>query len=80
MLSVIQAPSEELAAQFDCRGTLVMAMPPIAPVLREISALVEAGKIKPHVSQVMPLAETPKALEILMGGHTRGKIVLQVAG
>jgi len=80
MLSVIQVPSEELAAQFNCRGIMVMAMPPIAPVLREISALVEAGKIKPHVSQVMPLAETPKALEILMGGHTRGKIVLQVAG
>jgi NADPH:quinone reductase-like Zn-dependent oxidoreductase len=80
MLSVIHAPSEELAAQFDCRGIMVMAMPPVAPVLREISALVEAGKIKPHVSEVMPLADTPKALEMLMGGHTRGKIVLQVAG
>jgi len=80
MLSVIQAPSEELAAQFDCSGIMVMAMPPVAPVLREISALVDAGKIKPHVSEVMPLAETPKALEMLMGGHTRGKIVLQVAG
>jgi NADPH:quinone reductase-like Zn-dependent oxidoreductase len=80
MLSIVQAPSEELAAQFDCRGIMVMGMPPVAPVLREISTLVEAGKIKPHVSEVLPLAEAAKALEMLMGGHTRGKIVLQVGG
>ncbi len=57
-----------------------MGVPPIAPVLGEISALVDAGKMKLYVSKVMPLAETPKALEMLMAGYTRGKIVLQVAG
>jgi NADPH:quinone reductase-like Zn-dependent oxidoreductase len=80
MLSVIQAPSEETAAEFACRQQFVMGMPPVAPVLKEISALVDAGKIKPYVSEVLPLSQAAKAQEMLMGGHTRGKIVLQVAG
>jgi NADPH:quinone reductase-like Zn-dependent oxidoreductase len=80
MLSVIEAPSEETAAEFACRQQMVMGMPPVAPVLKEISALVDAGKIKPHISEFLPLAQAAKAQEMLLGGHTRGKIVLQVAG
>jgi NADPH:quinone reductase-like Zn-dependent oxidoreductase len=80
MLSVVQAPSEETAAEFACRQQMVGGIPPVAPVLKEISSLVDAGKIKPFVSEVLSLAQTAKAQEMLMGGHTRGKIVLQVAG
>jgi NADPH:quinone reductase-like Zn-dependent oxidoreductase len=79
MLSSIQAPSPETAEEFGCRVALVMAMPPAAPVLKEIAALVDAGKITPVVSAVLPLMEARKAQEMIMGGHTRGKIVLNPA-
>jgi NADPH:quinone reductase-like Zn-dependent oxidoreductase len=45
---------------------------------REIAALIDAGKVKPVVSSVLPLAEAHKAHEQLEAGHTRGKIVLRV--
>jgi NADPH:quinone reductase-like Zn-dependent oxidoreductase len=51
---------------------------PNAGTLREISALVEAGKLNPHVSSVLPLAEVREALRLSETGRTRGKIVLQI--
>ncbi|RJG23473.1 NADP-dependent oxidoreductase [Massilia cavernae] len=46
--------------------------------LAEIGALVESGKIRPVVAAVYPLAEIAAAHEASKGGHTRGKVVLQV--
>ena len=45
----------------------------------EIGKLIEAGKIKPVVSQVLPLTAAAKAHEQMATLHTRGKIVLKVA-
>jgi NADPH:quinone reductase-like Zn-dependent oxidoreductase len=47
---------------------------------REIAALIDAGKVKPVISRVLPLAEARQAHTLLEAGHTRGKIVLQVIG
>ena len=46
--------------------------------LASVRALVDAGKPKPHVATVLPLHEIKRALELSAGGHTRGKIVLEV--
>lgn len=46
--------------------------------LREITKLVDAGRIKTIIERVLPLAETAQALELNKAGHTHGKIVLQV--
>ena len=43
-----------------------------------INRLVEAGKLKPQVTETLPLEQTRKALEESQTGHTRGKIVLKV--
>jgi NADPH:quinone reductase-like Zn-dependent oxidoreductase len=51
---------------------------PDAGQLREIAALVDAGKLHPEVAAVLPLADATKALERLATGGLRGKIVLQV--
>ena len=51
---------------------------PNAQTLREISALVDAGQLNPHVSSVLPLAEVKQALRLSEMGRTRGKIVLQI--
>jgi NADPH:quinone reductase-like Zn-dependent oxidoreductase len=46
-------------------------------LLERLTALVEAGKIKPQVSTVMPLADAAKAYELCRAGNFRGKIVLK---
>jgi NADPH:quinone reductase-like Zn-dependent oxidoreductase len=51
---------------------------PNAHELREISTLVEAGKLNAHVATVLPLAEVKQAFRLSETGRTRGKIVLQV--
>lgn len=52
---------------------------PNAGQLASIRDLIEAGKLKAHVATVLPLAEIRQAFELSEGGHTHGKIVLQVA-
>jgi NADPH:quinone reductase-like Zn-dependent oxidoreductase len=47
--------------------------------LAEITKLTEANKIKPVVSQVLPLSEAVKATTQAETHHTRGKIVLKIA-
>lgn len=44
--------------------------------LRQIGALLDAGRIRPIVAQVLPLAEARRAFEEAANGHARGKIVL----
>ena len=46
--------------------------------LREITALVESGAIRPVVDKIFPLQDTPKALAYVDGGRAKGKVVVQV--
>ena len=48
--------------------------------LDHITGLVDAGKLKPVLSAVVPLARAREAFEQGAAGHAPGKIVLQVAG
>jgi NADPH:quinone reductase-like Zn-dependent oxidoreductase len=47
--------------------------------LRAITQMVDAGKVKPLVTQVLPLADAAKATAQAETHHTRGKIVLKIA-
>jgi NADPH2:quinone reductase len=47
--------------------------------LEELTALVEQGRLKPVVDQVLPLERVSEAHRRLDSGHGRGKVVLQVA-
>jgi NADPH:quinone reductase-like Zn-dependent oxidoreductase len=60
------------------RGVPVFSHPD-ANELAEITELIDAGKIKPVVSQVLPLSEAAKADAQAATHHTRGKIVLKIA-
>ncbi|MGI4789902.1 MAG: NADP-dependent oxidoreductase [Janthinobacterium lividum] len=51
---------------------------PDASVLAEIARLVDVGQLKPRVAAVKPLAEARQAQELAKGGHTGGKVVLEV--
>ncbi len=46
--------------------------------LAEIATMIDAGKVKPIIDQVLPFTEARSAHMRSEEGHTRGKIVLQV--
>jgi NADPH:quinone reductase-like Zn-dependent oxidoreductase len=41
-----------------------------------ITPLVAEGSLRPHIQQTWPLAAAAEAMEVLEGGHVRGKLVL----
>lgn len=47
--------------------------------LDAIRELVDSGQLKGHVEHVLPLIKIKDALDISKAGHTRGKIVLNIA-
>jgi NADPH:quinone reductase-like Zn-dependent oxidoreductase len=47
--------------------------------LMEITRLLDAGKIRPIVAGVYPLAEARQTYQWASGGHLQGKVVLEVA-
>jgi NADPH:quinone reductase-like Zn-dependent oxidoreductase len=47
--------------------------------LQFVTALVEAGKVKPVIDRCYPLAEVPAAIRYLEEGHASGKVVISVA-
>jgi NADPH:quinone reductase-like Zn-dependent oxidoreductase len=47
--------------------------------LEQISTLVDEGKLRPVIAEVLPLARAREAFEHGVAGHAPGKIVLQVA-
>ncbi len=79
LVSTVEPPSEELAAAHGARGAMVFSAPPIGETLTKLAALVDSGKVAPHVSAVLPLKEVARAHEMIESRHTRGKIVLQVS-
>src|SRR5262249_19011301 len=43
-----------------------------------ITPLVEEGTVRPHLQQTFPFTEAAQAMEVLEGGHVRGKLALTV--
>jgi NADPH:quinone reductase-like Zn-dependent oxidoreductase len=78
LVTAVEFPKEE-AMQYGVRAARVFCKPD-AVQLAHIRDLVEAGKLKAQVTTVLPLAEIREALALSEAGHTRGKIVLQLAG
>jgi NADPH:quinone reductase-like Zn-dependent oxidoreductase len=77
LVSIVEPPSEQLAAQHGVRSKMVGVLPN-GTQLSEIAALIDSGKVKPFVETVLPLSEARQAHEMSKSGRTRGKIVLQV--
>jgi NADPH:quinone reductase-like Zn-dependent oxidoreductase len=77
LVSVLGAPSAEVAAKRGVRGTSVFVQPN-AEQLAEIAKLVDSGKLSPTIEKVLPLSDACQAQELNKTGHVRGKIVLRV--
>ncbi|MFD8208948.1 NADP-dependent oxidoreductase [Streptomyces sp. NPDC059695] len=76
-LITLPGPDDVPAAPDGVRAAWVLVEPDHLG-LREITALVESGALRPVVDTVLPLSEAAKAHEIGERGRTAGKIVLSV--
>jgi NADPH:quinone reductase-like Zn-dependent oxidoreductase len=81
---IVNAPTgswptfEAEAAAAGMRAT-TFKVAPDAATLAVIARLIDSGDVHVHVDRVFPLAEAAAAHRALEGGHTRGKLVLQIA-
>src|SRR5882672_2697052 len=78
LVSIVQPPSQELAAKLGVRALFYGAHPSSSD-LTEIARLIDSGKVKTVVETILPLAEARRAHELSESGHGRGKIVLKAA-
>ena len=78
IVSITGPPDPTELEKHGIRGTGLSAHPD-AKVLEELAKLIDAGKITPIVSAVMPLVDVAKAHQQIASRHTRWKIVLKVA-
>jgi NADPH:quinone reductase-like Zn-dependent oxidoreductase len=78
LVSLVGPPSSEQAAVHGVRGAGLSAQPSSDDLTR-IADLIDEGRVKTVVEIVLPLFEARRAQEISEAGHTRGKIVLNVA-
>lgn len=79
LASTLGAPTEPESRPRGARGVGVEGARGL-PALGRIAELVEAGALRQHVTEILPLAEARKAQELSETGHVRGKIVLRIVG
>ena len=79
LVSTVSEPPEARCAAVGVQGAMFLVQPNAAQ-LAEIAQLIEGGKVRPFVETILPLREARQAQELSHGGHTRGKIVLEVGG
>src|SRR5215469_1016042 len=78
VMSLVALPDRAELAKRGIHGAAI-SVHPDAGDLAEIAALIDAGKIKPIVTQILPLSEAITAQQQAATHHTRGKIVLRIA-
>jgi NADPH:quinone reductase-like Zn-dependent oxidoreductase len=76
--TIVARPDQTQLDQYGIRGASVWSHPD-GSELAEITKLIEAGKIKPIVSQVFPLTDAVKAAQQAETHHTRGKLIIMIA-
>ena len=78
VLDLVGRPDPAELEKHGIRGVAIWVRPD-AKDLTQIAHLIDAGKIKPIVTQVLPLSEAIAAERQAETHHTRGKVVLRIA-
>src|SRR5882724_5849679 len=78
VVSLVARPDPVELKKHGIRGAGI-SVHPDAEDLTEIARLIDAGKIKPVVTEVLPLSEAIAAQRQAETHHTRGKLVLRIA-
>ncbi|MBD0742871.1 NADP-dependent oxidoreductase [Streptomyces sp. CBMA152] len=81
LVTIMEHGNQELAAQVEAAGRRFagISVEPDYASLEAIAALIDAGSIRPHVSETFPLTDAAKAHEVVELGRVQGKVVLTVA-
>jgi len=77
LVSIVNLPESGEAERYGARTNFVFVSPN-GGQLREIAALIEAGKVRPAEYEEIPLDRAAEAQERSRTGHVRGKIVLNI--
>lgn len=79
IVSTLQEPSPDRAAECGARGVHYMAKPS-GPQLAQIARLIDAGQVHAQIDSIFTLADAARAESRLENEHVRGKVVLAVTG
>lgn len=77
LVSAVSEPPQQFCEEHGVKGAMVLVQPNSAQ-LAEINALIEEGKVKPAIADVLPLKDARNAHELSQSGRTRGKIILTI--
>ncbi len=77
LVTTVKPENQEAAKEKNIQviGYLAQSLP---ADLQQISDLIDSGKIKPIVTEILPLKDAAEAQRQIESHHTRGKIVLKV--
>ena len=78
VMCLVALPNRDELKKRGIHGAAI-SVHPDAKDLAEIAQLIDAGKIKPIVTQVLPFSEAIAAQQQAATHHTRGKVVLRIA-
>jgi NADPH:quinone reductase-like Zn-dependent oxidoreductase len=78
VMCLVALPDRAALQKRGIHGAAISVHPDAAD-LTEIAHLIDAGKIKPIVTKVLPLSEAIAAQKQAATHHTRGKVVLRIA-
>ena len=79
LVSIVEPPSAEKAKARGINGKFFIVEPNRAQ-LEEIGRQIDSGRLRAFVDTVPPLEQARQAFEQGLKGHSRGKIVLRIAG
>lgn len=77
LISIVDSLDERSLGRADIRFEFVFVAPN-SKELSELGQMVEQGRLRVHLEEVLPLEAAAKAHELSESRHTRGKIVLSV--
>ena len=77
---LVTACDQPLAERAHAAGVhaLRVSVRPDGAQLSKIGELIDAERLRVHVSEIFPLADAARAHACIQTGHTRGKLVLRV--
>jgi NADPH:quinone reductase-like Zn-dependent oxidoreductase len=81
LVSVVGPPDAAAcaAAKIRCARPDRSTGPSVADLLARVNELADAGRFSVSVEMVFPMADASQAWEKSRGGHTRGKLIIQVS-
>src|SRR6185312_13604287 len=77
LVALLEEPRQDLARENGVRATMI-GVKPDGKRLADIGKIIDDGKLRPLVQEVLALEDAQRALELSRSRHVAGKIVLSI--